>query len=183
GITLLEIADAQNTNQIVVTRELADEHSLTTVSDLAPIASDLRFGAPPECPERQFCAIGLSEVYGIEFGELIPLDFGSRVTALEEDAVDVALLFSTDAVIQANDWVPLEDDMELQPAENIAPAIRTEVLDPYGDALRDAINRVTAELTTDDLRERSFAVQAADPRQDHEDVAREWLVEKGLIDE
>ncbi|MPZ99971.1 MAG: hypothetical protein GEU80_11695 [Dehalococcoidia bacterium] len=183
GIALLETADAQTTNQIVVTRELADEHSLTTVSDLAAVAGDLRFGAPLECPERQFCAIGLSEVYGVEFGELVPLDFGARVTSLEEGAIDVALLFSTDAVIQANEWVALEDDMALQPAENIAPAVRTEVLDAYGDELRDALDRVTAELTTEDLRAMNFAVQAADPRQDHEDVARQWLIDKGLIEE
>jgi len=34
-----------------------------------PIASQLTFGGPPECPERPFCIPGLKETYGIEFGD------------------------------------------------------------------------------------------------------------------
>ena len=50
------------------------ERGVSTLSDLAPIADELTFAAPPECPARYLCAIGLEEVYSIEFAEFIPLD-------------------------------------------------------------------------------------------------------------
>ena len=51
------------------------------------------------------------------------LDAGGprTVSALAEGTVDVALLFTSDAAIDLNDFVLLEDDLGLQPAENVTP--------------------------------------------------------------
>ena len=46
----------------------------------------------------------------------------------------------------------LTDDRALQPAENVTPLVRTEVVDQWGDALVDAVDAVSARLTTDGLR-------------------------------
>ncbi len=182
GVTVLpEAAEAQNVNAFVITSELSESLGITKVSDLAAHAGDLTFGGPAECPEREFCLLGLRDVYEVEFGEFVPLDFGPRETALEEGGIDVALLFSTDAVIAINDWVVLEDDRGLQPAENIAPVIRTAILDEYGNDLPDALNEVTAKLTSESLAEMNAAFQV-DQRSAAE-IAREWLVENDLIEE
>jgi osmoprotectant transport system substrate-binding protein len=182
GVTVLpEAEEAQDVNAFVITSELSEELGITKVSDLAAHAGDLAFGGPAECPEREFCLLGLRDVYEVEFGEFVPLDFGPRVTALEEGGIDVALLFSTDAVIATNEWVVLEDDRGLQPAENIAPVIRTAVVDEYGDELVDAMNAVTEKLTSESLAEMNAAFQV-DQRSAAE-IAREWLVENDLIEE
>ena len=92
GVTVLPAAEeAQDVNAFVITRELSERLGITKVSDLADHAADLKLGGPPECPERQFCLVGLKDVYGVEFGEFVPLDFGPRVTALKEGGIDVAL--------------------------------------------------------------------------------------------
>jgi osmoprotectant transport system substrate-binding protein len=67
GFTLLEPSEADSVNTFVVTQETADEFSLSTMSDLAGVSESLTFGGPPECPERDFCLIGLQETYGLEF--------------------------------------------------------------------------------------------------------------------
>jgi osmoprotectant transport system substrate-binding protein len=180
GVTLLDIAPAQDTNAIVANKETADKYDLEKVSDLAPIASELHFAGPPECPERQFCLIGLEEVYGIEFGEFTPIDFGPRVTALEEGAVDVALLFSTDAAIADKGFVLLEDDKGLQPAENISPAIRIKVLDAYDEDLPNLLNSVSAKITTEGLTALNKKVQV--DKEDPDDVAGDWLRENGFVE-
>jgi len=180
GVTLLDIAPAQDTNAIVANKETAEKYNLEKVSDLEPVASELHFAGPPECPEREFCLIGLEEVYGIEFGEFTPLDFGPRVTALEEGAVDLALLFSTDAQIAAKGFVLLEDDKGLQPAENIAPAIRTDVLDAYDEDLVNVLNSLTAKITTEGLTALNMKVQV--DKEDPDDAAGEWLRENGFIE-
>jgi osmoprotectant transport system substrate-binding protein len=181
GVTVLEAAeDAENVNALVVTSELAEEHGLETVGDLAEHAGDLTFGGPAECPERDFCIPGFRDTYGVEFGEFVPLDFGPRVTALEEGGIDVALLFSTDAPIATNGWVVLEDDMGLQPAENIAPVVSTSIVDEYGDDLVAALNAVTEKLTSESLTEMNADYQV--DQRDAAEIAREWLVENDLIE-
>jgi len=181
GVTVLDEAeDAENVNALVVTSELAEEHNLETVGDLAEHAGDLTLGGPAECPEREFCIPGYREVYGVEFGEFVPLDFGPRVTALQEGGIDVALLFSTDAPIAINEWVVLEDDMGLQPAENIAPVVSTSVIDEYGDDLVNALNEVTERLTSESLAEMNAEFQ--EEQRNAADIARDWLIENDLIE-
>lgn len=180
GVTLLDLAPAQDTNAFVASAGVAEEYGLARVSDLAGVAADLKLGGPPECPEREFCVIGLEDVYGVTFGEFVPLDFGPRITALNEGAIDVALLFSTDASITANDFVLLEDDMGLQPAENIVPAVRNEIIEAYGDDFTSLVNSVSAEITTEELTALNAEVQIE--QRDPDEVATEWLTENGFLD-
>lgn len=181
GVAVLEPAPAQDKNGIVVTRATADALGLTNVSDLAGQEGDLVFGGPPECPDRPRCLPGLQDTYGLNFAEFRPLDAGGPLTveALDGGEIDVALLFTTDGVIAARDFVLLEDDLGLQPAENIVPVIRQEILDAYGDDLRDLINSVSAQITTEELTEmnRRFGIDVVDA----DVIAREWLTENGFL--
>ncbi len=181
GIALLDYAPAQNQNAFVVTRAFAEERNVRTLSDLVPIAGELHFGATPECPERPFCAIGLRDVYGIEFEEFIPLDARSRVGALEQGTIDVALAFTTDASLLVNDWVVLEDDRGMVPSENVALAIRMNIVEAYGDELVDIVAAISDELTTDALSELNRQVQV--DGLEAEAAARAWLTSTGLVAE
>jgi len=178
GQALLESSEANDTNAFVVTQETADANDLASVSDLAPVAGDLTLGGPPECPERPFCLPGLQEVYGVEFGEFVPLDVGGPLTveALDGGDIDVGLLFSTSSVIGENGWIVLEDDQQLQNAENITPVVRTGVLN---DELTELLNAVSATLTTENITELNGRVEI--DGEDPADVANSHLVEEGLI--
>lgn len=181
GITLLEYAPAQDQNAFVVTRAFATERDIQSLSDLIPMADELTFGATPECPERPFCAIGLRDVYGIEFDEFIPLDARSRVGALQQGTIDVALAFTTDASLAENDWVVLDDDRRMVPSENVALAIRANVVDAYGDELVDIVAGISAVLTTEALSELNRQVQI--DGMESEAAARAWLATNGLVTE
>jgi osmoprotectant transport system substrate-binding protein len=152
GLTLLTPSAAQDTNQFVANAETARRFDLTTMSSLAPVADQLTFGGPPECPQRPFCLPGLHEVYGVLFNDFRPLDAGGPLTvdALRADDVQIGLLFSTDPSIGQNGFVPLEDDRHLQDAENITPVIRSEKLNGEVRALLDA---VSARLSTEEVTE------------------------------
>jgi glycine betaine/choline ABC-type transport system substrate-binding protein len=143
------------------------------------IASQLTFGGPPECPQRPFCIPGLESVYGIEFGEFKPLDVGGPLTveALRNGDIDVALLFSTSSVIGDEGWVVLEDDQNLQAAENITPVVRTDVLD---DTITERLGAISAALTTDNITELNGQVEI--DGEDPADVAANFLQENGLLE-
>ena len=182
GLAVLDPADATDQNGIVVTKETADRLKLKKISDLAPVAKDLVFGAPPECPQRPFCAIGLKDKYGITFKEFKPLDAGGPLTvaALEGKQIDVALLFTSDPSIAAKGFVLLDDDKELQLADNIAPVVRKKLLDDDpGSEIERLLNSISAKLSQGELN--GMNKEVAVDKKDSKDVAAAWLKKQGLI--
>ena len=194
GLTALDYTEAQDQNAFVVRSDTAEEFGLTTMSDLAAVATDLVWGLPPECETNPLCAGvapegseeregGLAE-YGINFDELeiepLAACDAPIATALNDGVVDVAELCSTQPDIERFNFVRLEDDMQTQPAENIAPVISQAKLDELGDGFADVLNAVSAEMTTEDLT--SLGVQVAVEQRDVAEVATEWLTDKGLLD-
>jgi len=180
GIDVLDYAPAQDKNGFVVTKATADELGVAKVSDLAAYNGTLVLGGPPECPEREFCLKGLESVYGLSFLEFRPLDVGGPITvaALEGDEIQVGLMFTSDGTILAKDFVLLDDDLELQPAENVAPAVRTEIVDAYGDNLARTLDKVSSKLTTTELiaLNKAVGIDGKDP----ETVAADWLKANGV---
>lgn len=178
GIQVLEPSPAQDTNVFVANAQTADRYKLSTMSSLAPAAGQLTVGAPPECPQRPFCLTGLRDVYGITFYDFEPLDTGGPLTveALRSDEIQVGLLFSTDPSIQVNGFVPLDDDLHLQNAENITPVIRTDALD---DRVRARLDGVSAALTTDKVT--TLVGEVTVNGEAVADVARAFLIANDLL--
>jgi osmoprotectant transport system substrate-binding protein len=176
-------AAAQDANSIVVTAATAARYGLRSIADLASVAPRLVFGGPPECPERAYCLRGLERAYGLHFKTFVPLDSGGPLTlqALRAGVIAVALLFTTNPSISAEHLVVLADNRSLQPAENITPVVRRDVVARYGTRLLTVLNAVSARLTTDSLRALDAQVELAGrgPRA----VAGDWLRAHGLIQE
>jgi len=181
GLTLLDAADATDQNGIVVTKDTAARLNLKRISDLTAVAKDLVFGGPPECPQRAFCAVGLKDKYGITFKDFKPLDAGGPLTvaALEGKQIDVALLFTSDPSITAKGFVLLEDDKKLQLADNIAPVVRTALLDKDNGDIKRLLDQVSAKLSQAELGE--LNKQVSIDKKDSKDVAAAWLKKQGLI--
>jgi osmoprotectant transport system substrate-binding protein len=177
GLTLLEPSEVVDSNALVVTQEFSQEEGVEAVSDLEPIAGDLTLGGPTECPERPLCIPGFERVYGIEFGDFKALEYGASITALSGGEIDVALLFSTDGSISEQGFVLLEDDMDLQAADNITPLVREEALN---DEVESLLDEVSASIETDKITElnKRANVDVEDPA----DLAEEYLNELGLLD-
>ena len=152
GVLVLDAARAEDQNGFAVTADFAARHRLTRLSQLAPLAGDLTFGGPPECPDRPFCLTGLRTVYGLRFGKVVSMPSrAATVEALISGQVDIGLLETTDARLSVAPVVLLADDRSLQPPENVVPFVRSDAVERWGPALRTALNQVSARLTTADL--------------------------------
>lgn len=181
GLVPTRPAPAQDANAIVVTAATAARFGLWSIADLAKVAPGLAFGGPPECPGRAYCLPGLERAYGLRFKAFIPLDAGGPLTlqALERGYIGVALLFTTDPSIPARHLLVLADDRGLQPAENITPLVRKNVIARYGPNLVAVLDRVSALLDTGTLRALDAQVEldGHGPRS----VAEAWLRAHQLI--
>jgi osmoprotectant transport system substrate-binding protein len=178
GITVLTPSPADDTNDFVVNAQTAQRFHLTTMSSLAPVAGQLVFGGPPECPERPLCLIGLHRIYGLLFKDFVALDAGGpeTIAALKENKIQVGLLFSTDPSIEENGFVPLVDDKHLQNAENITPVMRTDKLNPD---IRGLLDAVSAKLTTENVTE--LIRQVLIDHKTVRTVAGEFLATNGFL--
>ena len=150
GLEALNPSAAQDQNAFAVTKATADKYNLKTLSDLAAVSSQLVMGAGPECQTRPFCLPGLQKVYGIKFKSFKPLDTDGPLTraALASNAIQVGLVFSSDADLDSLGLVVLDDDKHLQNADNVVPVIRK---DKVTDDITKILNGVSAKLTTTEL--------------------------------
>ncbi len=81
----------------------------------------------------------------------VALDAGGPLTkdALASGEIDVAVLFTSSADEATYGFQLLDDDRGLQPAENVVPAVRSEIVD---DRIATTLDAVSAALTTDAIQ-------------------------------
>lgn len=165
-----------------VRQETADDLGLATMSDLAEVADELRWGVAQECADNPNCGPGLERVYGIDLDELDVQTLGACTPAIAEalnaDNIDVAQVCTTQPEIAAFNLVLLEDDQGLAPAQNIVPVVRQEIVDQAGDLLAQTLNAISALLTTEELTNLGNAVVINGAS--YADAADSWLRDNGL---
>jgi osmoprotectant transport system substrate-binding protein len=174
GVRVLAYAEAQDRNGFVVTTATARAHRLRRVSDLRPLAGHFVLGGPPECPERPLCQEGLEDHYGLHFARFEPMPSRAvTAVALEAGEIQVGMIETTDPNLATRDLVQLADDGHLQPAENVVPVVRQEIVAAYGPRLVRVLDAVSAQLTGLDLIGLNRRVQLDD--QPRAAVAAAWL--------
>lgn len=176
GATLLDYSPAVDGDALVVRGDADAE----TISDL--VDKSFNFGASSQCYERPQCFIGYTDpdVYGIEFGDQKTIEFGPLLgEALKAEEVDAVVWNTTAPQIEADGFKVLEDDKGLHPAQNIAPIVNTEVLDAYGDSLRDDLNSLSEQISTEDLLQ--WNTETDINKRESDEVATEWLEGKSLL--
>jgi osmoprotectant transport system substrate-binding protein len=173
GVSVLAFAPAQDRNGFVVTGDLARRNGLEEISDLAPMAGRLAFGGPPECPQRPLCLKGLQDLYGLRFARFEAMPSRAvTAAALDSGEIDVGMIETTDPNLIEADLVQLADDRNLQPADNVVPVVRREVLDAYGPPMVTLLNAVSAKLTTAELTKLNRQVAEGRPAAD---AVAAWL--------
>jgi len=189
GLTLLDVAPGQDQNGFVVRQETATKYNLKTLTDLAAVTDKLKWGLPPECKTSPSCHQALLDSYGIDTDklEVVPLAPCSApmATALNTRnpdgsyAVDVAELCTTQPAIQQFNFVLLDDDKRSQPADNMAPVVRKDLLDSAPADFAETLNAISAKLTTDELT--ALGVEIINNHKTEAEVAKKWLTDNGLI--
>ncbi len=177
----LDQSPMNDTQALAVTQEFAQEHNLTTISDLVALASsvDLVFSAPVDFEERDDGLKGLRATYGDFDATVNGVAPGIKYQALVDGDANVVLAFSTDAEIGINNLVVLEDDKNLWPPYHVAPVVRQAALDA-NPGIADALNAVAQLITTEAQIGLNGQAIGDDPM-DPADIAKGFLQEQGLI--
>ncbi|MFD7500029.1 ABC transporter substrate-binding protein [Streptomyces sp. NPDC059850] len=179
GLKVLDAGEAVDQNAFAVSGEFAKEHDLKTLSDLGKSGQKVKLAAGDECPKRPFCQPGLEKRYGIDIAGIDPLDIGSvqAKQAVKDGKDQMLLTTTTDATLDQFGLVLLDDDKNLQNADNVLPVVNAK--SAGSPKIENALNKLGRVLTTADLTELNKKVDAE--RLKPADVAADYLKEKGLV--
>lgn len=179
GMRVLRPTPFSNGNAIVVTKATAKRHDLKTLSDLAKVGDQLRFGAIPGFDSRADGMPLLRQVYGMRFGTVRSFQDSLKYAALADGAVDAVYGFETDGPIAAKDLVVLTDDKRAWPAYQAAPVMSSKFADRVGPDFAATLDHVSSLLDAKTMR--SLNAQVDDEGREPDDVARRFLAAQGLI--
>lgn len=177
SLTVLNPSEATDQDSLTVTRATAQAHSLTSIADLTSLGRPITIAANSEFTTRPYGPDGLKAVYGVDASVTPVEDSGGPLTvkALTDGTVDVADIYSSDPAIQTQDLVVLSDPQMLILPQNVTPLVSASL-----PAIAvTAINRVSAQLTPDELR--SLNQRSTGEKLSSKVIATDWLNSKKLL--
>ena len=168
-----------NTYGLAVNKDIAEKYNLKTYSDLAKVSNNLIFGAEYDFFEREDGYKELQKVYNVNFKKQIDMDIGLKYQAMKDKKIDVMVIFTTDGQLAISDVVVLEDDKKMYPSYRAGTVVRSEILSEYPELkpVLEKLNNILDDKTMADL---NYQVESEGKKP--EDVAREYLQEKGLLE-
>lgn len=183
-LRVLDSSPAEDKDAYVVTQKLADEKGLDTIGDLSKLVP-FKLGANPQFRTLTYGLPGLQDVYGVgkkqgdvEFVQIEDFGGPDTVKALVDDSVQVADIYTTSPALVTEKLKVLDDPKKMISAQNVTPLLAESA---YTPELGDALNAVSAQLTTEDLialRERVEGKEKVSSLT----AAKDWLKEKGLLE-
>ena len=177
GIRVLTPAAANDQDTYTTTSAFSTQYGVTSLADLSKVNKKLTIAANSEFATRPYGPPGLKSMYGVDITVIPVEDSGGPLTvkALTDGKADFADIYSASPSIVANNLVVLEDPKNLILPQNIIPVVSSRV----NTTAADAINKVDAQLSADDLRKLNS--QSVNQQMKSADIAKAWLTSKGLI--
>ena len=168
-----------NTYGLAVNKDIAEKYNLKTYSDLAKVSNNLIFGAEYDFFEREDGYKELQKVYNMNFKKQIDMDIGLKYQAMKDKKIDVMVIFTTDGQLAISDVVVLEDDKKMYPSYRAGTVVRSEILSEYPE-LKPVLEKLNNILNDKTMADLNYQVESEGKKP--EDVAREYLQEKGLLE-
>ena len=183
GWVSFDFSPGTDADGFAVRQETADKYHLKTMTDLAGVTDKLVWGVAPGCPDNPVCGPGLKTTYNIDLSALqvqsLPPCSSDIATSLNDSAIDVAQVCTTQPEIASMNLVLLEDDKHLQPAQNLVPIATKQLADAAQADFADTLNAIQAKLTTAALTQLGAAINLN--HQEIPDVAKKFLQDNSLL--
>ena len=169
----LDYAPANDGQGLFISKKASDEYGITTISELQAHAEKLRFASQGEFDEREDGLPGLEKVYGpFAWASSRVYDNGLKYQVVESDEADVSPAYTTEGRLSETDkFVLLEDDRHVWPPYNLAPVVRSEVLEANPE-IEEILKTVNEALDTSTITALNAKVDV--DKEEYEDVAEEY---------
>ncbi len=178
GITWLSPVGFNNTYAFAVKPETAEKYNLEKVSDFVGVAEELSVGELGDFFAREDGMPGVSKTYGFKFGKEVNIDTGLKYIAINQDEIDVAVVYTTDGMLKKYELKVLEDDKNFFPPYDAAPRMTTEFAKAHPEIVSE-LEKLGRIFSDEDFQNYNYQVDVLE--YPIKKVAKEALKEKGLI--
>ncbi|MBZ4647283.1 MAG: substrate-binding region of ABC-type glycine betaine transport system [Clostridia bacterium] len=168
-----------NTYAIAVREDFAQKNNITKVSDLVPLAPNLVFGAEHEFFNRQDGYDGMIKTYGLKFKDVAKMQVALKYQAIAQGKMEVTDAFATDGQLITYKLKVLEDDKNFFPPYYAAPVVRIDTLEKHPE-IEEVLNQLGGKINDEEMQKMNYQAEAEN--KPVEDVAKDFLKSKGLID-
>ncbi len=173
GVQMLSGFGFDNTYALAMKRERADKLGITKISDIVHAHRDLKVVVSHEFLQRADGWPGLVAAYGFDW---YPggIDHGLAYQALEDDAIDVTDIYSTDGEVARYGLRVLDDDRKYFPEYRAVPLVRSELPERVKTTI-DALNS-----SIDNAQMQQFNSRVTFGGVSYQRVATELLAQRGI---
>jgi osmoprotectant transport system substrate-binding protein len=181
-LTWLPPAPMNNTYAFAIRESEAERLGVTKLSDLERLRKqELTFCVESEFASRNDGFVPMLATYGLtreDLGQVTNLDTGVIYTATANGDCNFGEVFTTDGRIPALNLRVLEDDRQFFPLYNLTEVIRTEVLEAHPE-LAEIFGQLNPRVTNEVML--TLNAKVDNDGEDPALVARDWLIEQGLL--
>lgn len=179
GITWMDPIGLNNTFVLAVSEDVYNKYKVETCSDLVAISNELVFGAEHEFfGDREDGYEFLVKAYNYNFKDAKQLETVLRYQAIGRGDIDVVDAFATDGQIKQYNLHVLQDDKNFFPPYYAAPVVNMKTLEKHPE-LAEVLNMLSGLLDDETMVDLNYQVDVE--KKDYEDVAKQFLLDKGLI--
>lgn len=167
----------RNDYAIALKKDWVEERGITKISDLATYASDLSLGTDPEFASRPDGLPQIDKIYGFTFGQIRQMQPTLMYEAIKNNQVDAIGAYTTDARVDLYELAILDDDLGALPPYNAIIIVRKELTE--NEDLIQIIKLLEDRIDTETMRHLNTLYDI--DKKEASDIAREYLIEQGLI--
>jgi osmoprotectant transport system substrate-binding protein len=147
GFTFTNVTPFSDSDAIAVLASYAKKNGLKTIGDLKKLGSAVKIGGAAEFQTRYPDGLlGLNRIYGVH-PTFVPLSIPSFYTALDDNQVNAAAVFTTDPPLKTGRYTVLKDTKFIFGFQNVGMVVKSSVAKAEGSAFTSTINKVSALLT------------------------------------
>ncbi|MGD1414905.1 choline ABC transporter substrate-binding lipoprotein OpuBC [Bacillus stercoris] len=147
-----------NTYVFTVSKKLADQYHLETVSDVKKRAPQLKLGVDNYWMKLKGNGYqDFMKTYGMTFGGTYPMQIGLVYDAVKSGKMDIVLAYSTDGRIKSYGLKMLKDDKQFFPPYDCSPVIPEKVLKEHPE-LEGIIKKMIGKIDTATMQALNYEV-------------------------
>ncbi|UGV41458.1 glycine/betaine ABC transporter substrate-binding protein [Methanococcoides orientis] len=179
GVVIVADLGFEGAYALAVKEDWAEENNIYNISDLDEYASELVIGTDPEFAQREDGLPRINELYGLEFKSVKPTVANIMYEAIKNDEVDIVSAYTIDTRNEVFDLRILNDDMNALPPYDAIVVMSADFAEENPDAV-SALEVLEGQIDTDTMRSLNYQFDV--DKREAEDIARDYLIENGLIE-
>jgi osmoprotectant transport system substrate-binding protein len=180
GVLIISNLGFEDAYAIAVKEDWAQANNVSRISELEEFASEIVIGTDPEFAQREDGLPRIEEVYGFKFNNYQQGLATIMYEAIKQGDVEAVSAYTTDTRNELFNLRILEDDKNALPPYD-AIVVVTEKFASENPDVVEIIKELDGRIDTDSMRELNYQYDV--DKKEARDIARDFLVQQGLIAE